>query len=878
MREEKDNIPESEELCSGDDRQQRHEDDVDADFDDRWVLISSLSTHAEHKGEASSNRQSNNSDRSLQVRRPNLRMNGEAPAEAAPMNGEVQADTAPNEKPNAKFLLTPWKKNILKRSFQGIETEKQTPSDEEDRSKASTFWLAKVWLKIKSHAMSERFACMTKFALLFFAQHFLCEFIIRVTTSSNFFSIGILHSTLFIISSSFFAAGVVSLFPRRGRSVFLVVALFFLPFIYGAQLIYYRFFRTFFVFYSIGHGGQVAQFLADIMLKILRNLPWIFLSLIPFIAYFVYFRKRFLAACLASAVRVRDSLICFALAVVMFGVSIASMAFNRSYNSPWQNFFYENEILTGANQFGLLTAMGVDVSHLIYPRSAPFTPDLLPDPIESTEPSELPDPSADPSETDPPIVIERLPQVLPVDFEKRLGENKPDDDAPAVLAGKTRADMLRYLDTVFSRTIPTYTNEYTGRGKGFNLIFITAESFSRYAMHPELTPTLWKMWHEGIHFKNFYNPVWTVSTLDGEYAGICGMIPKQGVWTLTEAQNNDLAQAPGNLLNRLDYTTYAWHNHTWTYYKRHLSHPNLGYLYRGLGNGLSVRKTWPESDLEMMEKTVSEFIDKEPFHIYYLTVSGHSAYTRIGNMMASRHYNVFKHLDLPEEAICYMAANYDLELALEYLLQQLRDAGIADRTLIVVNPDHYPYAMEKANYDALAGKKLDETFGVYESAAFFYHDGIEPEVIEKYCSSLDLLPTVYNYMGLPYDSRMLSGRDILSDHEALVIFNGRSWISDYGKYDAKTSTFTLHEGQILEEDEETYVGRINREVRIRFETAKLIIDSDYYRDLMPAEVWEQTRQPYREWMKENPWSTTEKPHLPTTTTTESEAEQTTTTP
>ena len=63
----------------------------------------------------------------------------------------------------------------------------------------------------------------------------------------------------------------------------------------------------------------------------------------------------------------------------------------------------------------------------------------------------------------------------------------------------------------------------------------------------------------------------------------------------------------------------------------------------------------------------------------------------------------------------------------------------------IFNPDHYPYAMDKANYDALAGKKLDETFGVYESAAFFYHDGIEPEVIEKYCSSLDLLPTVYNY-------------------------------------------------------------------------------------------------------------------------------------
>ncbi|MGI6508840.1 MAG: LTA synthase family protein [Saccharofermentanales bacterium] len=867
MREENDSKPEANEMYSGAYRRRHRRDGVDTGFDDRrdQSLYSSVRTDL-NKSEPQ-RKQPNASARVPRVRSPHLRV-----------SGDVQTETAPNEKMSGKRLLAPRKLDDLEQSSQRARTKRRESSDGTDQRTVSRFGLAEELLKNGRKPLRERFECMMKFALLFFAQHLLCEFIIRLTTSDNFFSIGILHSTLFAASNALFAAAIVSFFPRRGRAVVLPIMLIFLPFIYSAQLIYHRFFRTFFVFYSIGHGGQVAQFFVDIMLKILRNLPWIIVLFIPVIAYFVYFRKRYFATCMASVIRVRDSFICVALSVAMFGVSIGSMAFNRSYNSPWQNFFYENEILTGTNQFGLLTAMGVDISHLIYPRSAPLSPDLLPDPIVMTEPSEHPDPSIDPSESEPPVVVERLPQVLPVDFDERLGENKQEDGTPAVLQGRSRADMLRYLDTVFSRTVPTYTNEHTGRGKGFNLIFLTAESFSRHAIHPELTPTMWKMWHEGIHFKNFYNPVWTVSTLDGEYAGLCGMIPKQGVWTLTEAAKNDLAMAPGNLLRRLDYTTYAWHNHTWTYYKRDVSHPNLGYLYRGLGNGLVVKKTWPESDLEMMEKTIPEFIDKEPFHIYYLTVSGHGVYTRIGNMMSTRHYDVFKHLDLPEESICYMAANYDLELALDYLLQQLREAGIADRTLIVVNPDHYPYALEKANLYALAGKELDDTFGLYESAAFFYHDGIEPEVIEKYCSSLDLLPTIYNYMGLPYDSRMLSGRDILSDHEALVIFSGRSWISEYGKYDAKKGTFTMHEWQTMEEDESDYVDRINREVRIRFETAKLIVDSDYYRDLMPAEVWEQTMQPYRDWMKANPWpvSGAPQPAVTTSPTTDSgESEQTT---
>ena len=40
---------------------------------------------------------------------------------------------------------------------------------------------------------------------------------------------------------------------------------------------------------------------------------------------------------------------------------------------------------------------------------------------------------------------------------------------------------------------------------------------------------------------------------------------------------------------------------TYTYYDRNLSHPNLGYVYRALGNGLDVEATWPESDIEMID-------------------------------------------------------------------------------------------------------------------------------------------------------------------------------------------------------------------------------------------------------------------------------------
>ena len=694
-----------------------------------------------------------------------------------------------------------------------------------------------------------------RLTLLFFAAQLIYEVILRLNVDGQFLTVGLFYLSLFCLIRSVFFAAVISILPARVKSRAIFFLLVLLPVIYASQLIYYKFFRTFFVFYSVGEGGQILQFLEDIIVKVLRNLPWIILLFIPLIVWRVYLKEKISAMYQKMIKGWRVWLTAGMIMFLLFGSTVGIMAFNRSFNSPWEHYFLENEILTGTNQFGLLTAMGVDISHLIYPRSAIIQDDLIPDPIDPPKPIKptIPDPSSDPTESEAPPPVIRYPNILPIDFEARLLNDGVDDGSLPVLMGKSRADLVSYLDLVFSRTQPSYTNDHTGRGEGFNLIFVTAESFSKYCIDEELTPTLWMMYHEGVHFENFYVPVWTVSTLDGEYAGLCGMIPKQGVWTLKEAHKNDMAMVPGNMFRRLGYTTYAWHNHTWNYYSRDLSHPNLGYDYRGLGHGLSVVPTWPESDLEMIEKTAFEFVNQEPFHVYYLTVSGHANWTKNGNAMSTKHWDTFSHLDLPHEGIAYLAANYELELAMTSLLEQLRDAGIAERTLIVINPDHYPYALEEhSSYEALAGKKLDKEFDIYESCALFYHDGIEPEVVDKYATSLDLLPTIYNYMGVPYDSRFFSGRDIFSDSEAIAIFLGRSWITEEGRYNALTATFTPHPGRELE-DQEEYVDRINREVKLRYDTARVVIDSDYYRDLLTDEEWAEINEPYIRYMEELPW-------------------------
>ena len=349
-------------------------------------------------------------------------------------------------------------------------------------------------------------------------------------------------------------------------------------------------------------------------------------------------------------------------------------------------------------------------------------------------------------------------------------------------------------------------------------------------MDETLTPTLYKLSTEGFVFKNFYNPVWGVSTSDGEYATMTGLIPKAGVWSFFRSSSISMPFGLPKLLKAQGYTSRAYHNHTYTYYKRHLSHPNLGYTYKGVGNGLDIPVHWPSSDLDMVEATLPEFIGNEPFHTYYMTVSGHLRYGFADNYIASKNKDLVPEDYGSETVRAYMACNIELDRAVAKLIDALRQAGVLENTAIVLSGDHYPYGLEWEGLDALneiAGKTLERNFEIYKSTLIAWAGDMKaPVVVDKYCSPLDVLPTISNLMGVDYDSRLLMGRDILSSAPALVVFNNRSWISDCGRYDSRTAAFTPA-GEI--ENQSGYVKQTNQLVNAMFTYSAKIIDTDYYR-------------------------------------------------
>ena len=322
-------------------------------------------------------------------------------------------------------------------------------------------------------------------------------------------------------------------------------------------------------------------------------------------------------------------------------------------------------------------------------------------------------------------------------------------------------------------------------------------------------------------------------TSDGEYVTTTGLIPKPGVWSYSESSDNDMPFGFGNQFQKLGYRTLAYHDYLYTYYDRNLSHPNMGYEYYGIGNGLELEQVQPPSDREMMEQIVPQFVNEDQFMVYILTVSGHLNYTREENAQADRHYDEVADLPYSEPVKCYLASQLELELAMESLMDQLAAAGKLDDTVIVLSADHYPYGLTDEEYSELFGHTVDPVFEIYENSLILWSADLEEPVhVDKYCSSLDVMPTLANLFGLEYDSRLMAGRDILSDEPGLVIFSNYSFLTDQGAYDSTADAFTMFDGS---EPDPDYVAERVAEVQNRVAYSASILDWDYYRVVFGSE-------------------------------------------
>ena len=594
---------------------------------------------------------------------------------------------------------------------------------------------------------------------------------------------------------------------RQITGVFLVAAQVLLA---EVQLVYHCIFGDFMPVSQIGMGGNVVvNFNSQLLYGIRQNLLKILLLLLPLIAVILCLALR-RGQALKLRLRWKQTMASFAVLLALLLTVTGLMYVGRDNAfSVYRTFTNVNTSTDSSyKKIGMLATTAQELRYMLFSGSGSImiTPSSL-------NISDVPRTYSSNSYN----VIESI------DF--------------TALADSTDSDILKATDEYLANATPTRKNNYTGLLKDYNLITICAESFCPWFISEELMPTLYKLSHTGILFENYYGTFQSVTT-NGEYTMCMGLYPDMSRTKTDSSFNvagtNYLPFCLGNALKGMGYQAWGYHDYIGDFYNRNITHANMGYTFKAADSGLAMKIDWPSSDLEMMEASVDDYINSgEPFHAYYMTFSGHYQYNW-DNAMSAKNRDAVKDLPYSEPVKAYIACNLELEYALEYLMQRLEEAGVADKTCIVLTNDHYPYGLTEDEYNELAGQTLDTTFEKYRNSFICYVPGLsENIVVDEYCSTADILPTLLNLFGVDYDSRLLAGTDALSSGLHVAVLSDKSFLTKTFRYDAGTETVIPADESITVSDGLVKTYRLY--VDSRFQLSGNILNSDYYAHVFARE-------------------------------------------
>ena len=635
------------------------------------------------------------------------------------------------------------------------------------------------------------------------------ELMLRICSGTSLFA-HFIYPVLFGIATGFFVSFITVVFTKKINRKISIGVLFATGLIFTADCLIKRSFQWYMPIAGIlGGAGDVAgDYIGEAFKAIFSGIPAIILFFMPGVLYVMYGKtyipvKRFRPV---KALRFLGySVFIMVLAILLSNIGSSAAKYKNQYKFD-----------TATEYFGLLTSLRLETKYSILGNSSTDS-FVIDKKAEETE-----------AETEA-VVVEYGFNEMDLDFEQK----------------SVNKSAFKDLNAYVQSLKPSKQNAYTGIFKDKNLILICAEAFSHTVINKELTPTLYRMAHKGFNFSEFYQPTWGGSTSTGEYSFLTGIIPLKEGLSMKSTIDKNLYFTMGNQMQRLDYTTYAYHNGSYDFYSRELTHENFGYnQYLGMGNGMEELTDWNVDDTVMFDKTMDVYMSQQPFSIYYMTLSGHCIYEE-DSPYTEKYLDRVKSVlgdQYDDTTLYYFCYQMELEEALKLMIEKLEEAGIADDTVICMTSDHYPYGLEDTetfgndkNYvNDLYGFEVETFWELDRNSWIIWSGCLENEYKDLVCEideptySLDIVPTLSNLFGLEYDSRLLAGRDVFSNEEAIVVWNDFNWVTERGKYSAASETFYPNEGF---EDDEAYVERINNIVANKIAFSNSVIKNNYYEAL-----------------------------------------------
>lgn len=323
---------------------------------------------------------------------------------------------------------------------------------------------------------------------------------------------------------------------------------------------------------------------------------------------------------------------------------------------------------------------------------------------------------------------------------------------------------------------------YTGIGKDKNLIVIQVEALQNFVINhsydgQEITPNLNKLIEESgtLYFDRYYQLIGRGNTSDAEFVSNNSLYPSMEEPTYTQYEQNTFYGLPW-IFRDNGYNSWVFHGYEKDFWNRARAYVNQGFqqfinqedfdLTETIGFGISDEAFFKQS-MEYLKQLDS--IDDNPFYAFMITLTSHTPF---------KMPKEYQYLNIREEHQDtmlgdYLQAAHYADKALGQFLEDLKETGLYDNSVIALYGDHFAITSLYKPTEELMTDYLGHTYDLDEmmNIPLIIHVPGENinKTISKVGSQMDFMPTILNIMGLKNEKGIMFGRDLANyQGESLV--------------------------------------------------------------------------------------------------------------
>jgi lipoteichoic acid synthase len=327
-------------------------------------------------------------------------------------------------------------------------------------------------------------------------------------------------------------------------------------------------------------------------------------------------------------------------------------------------------------------------------------------------------------------------------------------------------------------------NEYLGKLKGKNLIFIQVESLEAFLINQkidnqEITPNLNKILKNSLYFPNIYEQVSGGNSSDADLMANTSTHPVRSGSTFFRFPDNKYNSMP-ELMKKQGYYTSAFHPDGGGYWNwmPALQSMNFDKTIDTVGFNVDETIGYGLSDESYLKQLKDKLIDQpKPFYSFFVTLTSHMPFVmpedkkelrlsdNIGNTVLGDYFQSVRYTDTH----------------IGKFIEGLDEAGILDNTAVVIFGDHA--GVHKYYKDKLNTIEPKEQWWAEDSMRvpmIIYSKDLEGKQIDTIGGQVDIMPTAAYLMGIDEEEYINTamGRNLLNTNRNYTILSNGVFIGE----------------------------------------------------------------------------------------------------